>query len=44
MTGDAVALTILKKLDELGLNCDYIRGQRYDGSGSMAGTRKVVTV
>ena len=37
MTGDA---TILEKLDELGLKCEYVRGQGYDGSGSMAGIRK----
>ena len=40
MTGDAVAVTILEKLEELGLNCEYLRGQGYDGSGSMAGVRK----
>eukprot|EP00731_Ephydatia_muelleri_P031439 Em0022g953a len=40
MTGEAVASTILQKLDELGLNCDNLRGQGYDGSGSMAGIRK----
>ena len=31
---------ILEKLEELGLNCEYLRGQGYDGSGSMAGIRK----
>ncbi|KAL5496864.1 hypothetical protein EMCRGX_G013234 [Ephydatia muelleri] len=40
MTGEAVASTILQKLDEIGLNCDNLRGQEYDGSGSMAGIRK----
>ena len=40
MTGDAVAVTILEKLDELGLKCEYLRGQGYDGSGSMAGIKK----
>ena len=40
MTGEAVASTILKKLKNLGLNCDFLRGQGYDGSGSMAGVRK----
>ena len=40
MTGDAIAATILEKLEELGLNCEYLRGQGYDGSGSMAGIRK----
>ena len=40
MIGEAVASTILQKLDELGLNCDNLRGQGYDGSGSMAGIRK----
>ena len=40
MTGEAVASTIVQKLDELGLNCDNLRGQGYDGSGSMAGIRK----
>ena len=40
MTGDAIAVTILQKLEELGLNCEYLRGQGYDGSGSMAGVRK----
>lgn len=28
------------KLEELGLNCEYLQGQGYDGSGSMVGTRK----
>ena len=40
MTGDAIATAILEKLGELGLNCEYLRGQGYDGSGSMAGIRK----
>ena len=40
MTGDAIAVTILKKLKELGLNCEYLQGQGYNGSGSMAGVRK----
>ena len=40
MTGAAVATTILEKLTELGLNCEYLRGQGYDRSGSMAGARK----
>ena len=40
MTGQAIAETILGKLEELGLNCEYLRGQGYDGSGSMAGIRK----
>ncbi|KAL5487067.1 hypothetical protein EMCRGX_G019626 [Ephydatia muelleri] len=40
MTGEAVASTILQKLDELGLNCENLRGQGYDGSGFMAGIRK----
>ena len=40
MTGQAIAETILEKLEELGLNCEYLRGQGYDGSGSMAGIRK----
>ena len=40
MTGDTVAVTTLEKLEELGLNCEYIRVQGYDGSGSMAGVRK----
>ena len=35
MTGQAIAETILEKLEELGLNCEYLRGQGYDGSGSM---------
>ena len=39
MTGDAIASTILKKLEELGLNCEYLRGQGYDESGSTAGIR-----
>ena len=37
MTGEAVASTILQKLDELGLNCENLRGQGYDGSRFMAG-------
>ncbi|KAL5489375.1 hypothetical protein EMCRGX_G018462 [Ephydatia muelleri] len=36
MTGEAVASTILQKLDELGLNCENLHGQGYDGSGFMA--------
>ena len=40
MTGDAIASTVLEKLMELGLNREYLRGQGYDGSGSMAGIRK----
>ena len=40
MTREVIASTILAKLEELGLNCEYLRGQGYDGSGSMAGTRK----
>ena len=27
MTGQAIAETILEKLEELGLNCEYLRGQ-----------------
>ena len=37
MTGEAVAYSIMTKL---GLSCDNLRGQGYDGSGSMAGIRK----
>ena len=40
MTGDAIASTILNKLEELGLDCECLCGQGYDGSGSMAGVRK----
>ena len=40
MTGQAIAKTILEKLEKLGLNCEYLCGQGYDGSGSMAGIRK----
>ena len=40
MTGDAIASTVLEKLMELSLNFEYLRGQGYDGSGSMAGIRK----
>jgi len=40
MTGDTIASTILQKLEELGLNCEYLRGQGYDGSGSMVCIRK----
>ena len=43
MTGDAIASTILKKMEELGLNCVYLWAQGYDGSGSMAGKRKGVS-
>ena len=39
-----VASAILQKLDELSLNCDNLRGQGYDRSGSMAGIRKVAAV
>ena len=38
MTGVAVAsITVSFKLDELGLNCENLRGQGYDRSGLMAG-------
>ena len=40
MTGDAISSTILKMMEELGVNCENIRGQGYDGGGSMAGVRK----
>ena len=40
MTGDAIGGAILEKLEELGLNCENLRGQGYDGSASMAGIRK----
>lgn len=40
MTGEAVASSIMTKLEDLGLSCDNLRGQGYDGSGSMAGVRK----
>lgn len=40
MTGDAIAVTIIEKLEELRSNCDYLQGQGYDESGSMAGVRK----
>ena len=40
MTGEAIAGTILEKLEELRLDCEYLQGQGYDGSGSMAGVRK----
>ena len=29
-----------QQLEELGVNCENIRGQGYDGGGSMAGIRK----
>ena len=40
ITGEVIARTILKKLVELGLDCEYLRGQGYDGSETMAGVRK----
>ena len=40
MTEEAIAGTILEKLEELRLYCGYLRGQGYDGSESMAGVRK----
>lgn len=43
MTGESIAATILMKLERLGLNCAYLRGQGYDGSGSMAGKRKAAS-
>ena len=43
MTGEAVASTLLQKLDEFGLNCENLHGQGYDGSGFMAGIRKGVS-
>ena len=42
MTRDTTASTILEKLKELGLNCEYLHGQGYDESGSMAGIMKGV--
>ena len=36
----AITSTILEKLKELGLDCEYLHKQGYDGSGSMAGVRK----
>ena len=40
MTEEATARTILKKLEELGLDCEYLRRQGHDESGIMAGVRK----
>lgn len=40
MTGHAISSTILKKMKELGVNCENMRGQGYDGDGSIAGVRK----
>lgn len=40
MTGEVIATTILAKMDSLGLDCEYLRGQGYDGSGSNVGIRK----
>lgn len=42
MTGEAIASTVPQKLEELGLDCENLRGQGYyyDGSGSMAGVHK----
>lgn len=37
MTGEAIASSILTALQSVGLDCSYLRGQGYDGSGSMAG-------
>ena len=38
MTGEAIAKIILESLKNLGLDCQFLRGQGYDGSGSMAGS------
>ena len=40
MTGEAIARTILEKLEELGLDCEYLQRQGHDESGIMAGVRK----
>lgn len=37
MTDEAIATTILDGWKNLGLKCEYLRGQGYDGSGSMVG-------
>ena len=37
MSGKAIATAILKYVTDLGLNIENIRGQGYDGSGSMMG-------
>ena len=37
MTGHAIATTVLEGLRSLGLDCANLRGQGYNGSGSMAG-------
>ena len=43
VTGYAIAKTILEKLEDLGLNCEYPFELEYDGSGSMAGRKKVAS-
>ena len=40
MTGEAIARTILEKLEELGLDCEYLQRPGHDESGIMAGVRK----
>ena len=36
--------TILEKLEEVGLNCEYLHRQGYGGSKSMAGIRRGTAV
>ena len=40
MSGGAVDSTTLEGIEALGINAQYLRGEGYDGSGSMAGVKK----
>lgn len=40
--GEAIARYILSSLQESGLDCNFLRGQGYDGAGAMAGATRGV--
>ena len=40
MSEKAIASTILGEIEDRGLDAEYLQGQGYDGSGSMACVRK----
>ena len=37
LSGEAIANSIMKFVEKLGLNMEFCRGQGYDGAGNMAG-------